>query len=55
MLSATFHDRGGGADDPDLSFALTRVTATFRSPEILYIICRNCYSYQGDSDSGFKL
>ena len=32
MLSATFHDRGGVADDPDFSVDLTRSTATFRTP-----------------------
>ena len=55
MLPTTFHDRGGGADDPDLSVALTMSTATFHSPDILYIICRNCYTpqAQGDPDSSF--
>ena len=42
MVFATFHDWGGGADDPDLSITLTRSTATFLTPEILFIICRNC-------------
>ena len=53
MLSATFHDWGGGADDPDFSVDLTRSMATFRTPEILYIIRRNCYTTQGDPDSSF--
>ena len=55
MLSATFHEWGSGANDPDLSIALTRSMATFCSPEILYIICRNCYTSQGDPDSSFPL
>ena len=55
MVSATFHDWGGGADDPELSVDLTRSTATFRTPEILYIIRRNCYTSQGDPDSSFPL
>ena len=53
MLSATFHDRGVGADDPDFSADLTWSTATIRTPEILYIICRNCYIPQGYPDSSF--
>ena len=53
MLSTAFHDWGGGADDPDFSVDLTRYTATFCTPEILYIICRNCYTSQGDPDSSF--
>ena len=53
MLSATFHDRDNGADDPDFSVDLTRSTATLRTPEILYIISRNCYTSQGDPDSTF--
>ena len=53
MLSATFHDLGSGDDDPDFSVDLTRSTATFRTPEILYIIRRNCYTSQGDPDSSF--
>ena len=53
MLSATFHDWGGGADDPDFSIDLTWSTATIRTHEILYIICRNCYTSQGDPDSSF--
>ena len=55
MLSATFHDLCSVADDPDLSIALTRSTATFRSPEIIFIICRNCYTSRGDPDSSFPL
>ena len=55
MLSATFHYWVGGADDPDLSVDLTRSAATFRTPEILYIIHRNCYTSQGDPDSSFPL
>ena len=53
MLSATFHDRGGGADDPDFSIDLTRFTATFRTPEMSYTIHRNFYTSQGDPDSSF--
>ena len=53
MLSAIFHDRGGGADDPDFSVDLTWSTATIRTPEIWYIISRNCYTSQGDPDSSF--
>ena len=53
MLSATFHDRGGRANDPDFSVYLNRSTATFRTPEILYIIRRNWYTSQGDPDSIF--
>ena len=55
MLSATFHYWGGIANDPDLYVALTRSMATFRCPEILYIIRRNCYTSQGDHDSSFPL
>ena len=40
-------------DEPDFSIDLTRSMATFHTPEILYIICRNCYNAQGDPDSGF--
>ena len=53
MLSTTFHDCYSGADDPDFSVNLTRSTATFRTPEILYIILRNYYTSQGDPDSSF--
>ena len=53
MLSATFHDQGSGADNPDFSIDLTRSMATFRTPKILYIIRRNCYTSQGDPDSSF--
>ena len=53
MLSDTFHDRGGVADDPDFSVDLTRSTVTFRTPEILYIFHRNCCTSQGDDDSRF--
>ena len=53
MLSTTFHDWGGRADDPDFSVDLTRSMATFRTPEILYKIHRNCYTYQGDPDNSF--
>ena len=55
MLSATFHDWGGRADDPNLSVALTRSMAAFHSPDLLYIIRRNCYTSQGDPDSSFPL
>ena len=53
MLSATFHNWGGGADDPDFSVDLTRSTATFHTPEILYIIRRSRCTSQGDPDSSF--
>ena len=53
MLSATFHDWGSGANDPDFSVDLTWSTATIRTPEILYVILRNCYTSQGDPDSSF--
>ena len=53
MLSTTFHDQGGTADDPNFSVNLTRSTATFRTPEILYVICRNCYTSQGDPNNSF--
>ena len=53
MLSATFHDWGVGADDPDFSVDLTWSTATICTPEILYIIRRNFYTSQGDPDSSF--
>ena len=33
MLSATFHDWGGGADGPDFSVDLTWSTATIRTPD----------------------
>ena len=52
MLSATFHDRGGGAHDPDFSVDLARSMATFCPPEILYI-GRNCYASQGDPDFNY--
>ena len=53
MLSATFHDRGVRADDPDFSIDPTWSTATIHTPENLHIICRNCYTSQGDPDSSF--
>ena len=43
------------ADDPDLSVALTRSTATLRSPDVFYTIRRNCSFSQGDPDSNFPL
>ena len=55
MLSATFQDWGGGANNPDLSVTLTRSMDTFRSPDLLYIIRRNSYTPQGDPDSSFPL
>ena len=55
MLSATFNDRGGGANYPAFSVDLTSSTAIFRSPEILQIFRRNCYTSQGDPDSSFPL
>ena len=42
-----------GADDPDFSVDLTWSMAKIHTPEILYIICRNCYTSQGDPDSSF--
>ena len=33
MLSATSHDQGGEADDPDLSIAFRRPAATFCTPK----------------------
>ena len=53
MLSATFHDRGSVADDPDFSVNLSRSRANFHGPEILYIFRRNCYTSQVDADSSF--
>ena len=53
LLQTTFHDWGGGADDPDVSIDLTWSTATIHTPEILYIIRRNCQTSQGDTDSSF--
>ena len=53
MLSATFYDRGGEADDPDFSVDFARSTATFHTPEIVHIMSRNCYTSQGDNDSSF--
>ena len=56
MLSATFGDRGGGANDPAFSVDLTRSRAIFRDPEILYIIrgtCCTSQQSQGDPDSSF--
>ena len=45
----------GRADDPDFSVDLTRSMAIFHTPEILYVIPRNCYTSQGDPDSSFPL
>ena len=53
MLSATFDDRGGGANDPAFSVDLTRSRAIFHDPEILYIIRGTCCTSQGDPDSSF--
>ena len=53
MLSATFDDRGGGANYPAFSADLTSSRAIFRDPEILYIIRRTCCTSQGDPDSSF--
>ena len=55
MLSATFDDRGGGANDLAFSMDLTISTAIFHSPEILKIFRGNCYTSQGDPDSSFPL
>ena len=53
MLSATFDDRWGGANDHAFSIDLTRSRANFCTPEILYIIHRNFYTSQGDPDYSF--
>ena len=53
MLSATFDDRGGGANYSTFSVNLTRSRAIFSDPEILYIIRRTCCTSQGDPDSSF--
>ena len=53
MISATFHDWGGRANDPDFSIDHTWSTASIRTPKILDIIRRNCYTSQGDPDSIF--
>ena len=55
MLSATFDDRGGRANDPAFSTDLNSSKAIFRSPEILQIFRGNCYTSQGDPDSSFPL
>ena len=52
MLSATFDDRGGEANDPAFSMDLNSSKAIFRSPEIFR---GNCYTSQGDPDSSFPL
>ena len=54
MLSATFDDRGGGANDPAFSVDLTMSRAIFHDPEILYIIRGTCCTSQGDPDSSFQ-
>ena len=51
MLSATFDDREGGANDPAFSVDLTSFTAIFCRTEILQIIRGNYYTSQGDPDS----
>ena len=51
MISATFDDRRGGANDPAFSVDLTSCMAVFRSPEILLIFRGNCYTSQVDADS----
>ena len=53
MLSATFDDRGGGANDPAFSVDLTKSRAIFCDPEILYITRGTCCTSQGDPDSSF--
>ena len=50
MLSAIFHDRSSGADDPDISITLTRSTATLSSPDLLYIIHGHGYFSQAVGD-----
>ena len=55
MLSDTFHDWGVGADDPDLSVALTRSMATLSSSDLLYIIRLNVYFSQAVGDTSFPL
>ena len=53
MLSATFNDRGGGANDRAFSVNLSRSRAIFRDPETFYIIRGTCYTSQADANSGF--
>ena len=55
MLSATFHDQGNGADDPDHSVNLPRSTANLSCPDLLYIIRGNQDHSQGDPVSSFPL
>ena len=44
-----------GADDPDLSVALTRSTATLSSPDLLCIIRGNGYFSKAVGDTSFLL
>ena len=44
-----------GADDIDLSVALTRSTPTLSSPDLLYIIHGNGYFSQAVGDTSFPL
>ena len=55
MLSATFDDWRGRANDPALSVDLTSSMAIYRRTEILQIIHGNCCTSQGDPDSSFPL
>ena len=43
------------SDDPDLSIALTRSTATLSSPGLLYIIRGNCYLSKPVGNTSFLL
>ena len=54
MLSATFDDRGAGANYPAFSADLTRSRAIFRDPEILYIIRRTCCTSQAPLEFFFQ-
>ena len=53
IFTHTFHDFGGGADDPHLSAALTRSTATLSSYDFLYIIHGNGCFFQAVGDTSF--
>ena len=52
---APLHEQDDGADDPDLSVALTRSIATLSSPDLLYIIRGNGYFSQDVGDTSFLL
>ena len=55
MLSNTFDDLGGGANDSAFFVDLASSKAIFHRTEILQIIRGNCYTSQGDIDSSFPL